>query len=47
MDTIVEGVNLKSLSDAAKGELALLISKGRVIVLGDQLDFLEAGPGCQ
>lgn len=45
MGTIVEGINLKGLSSAAKDEMALLITKRKVVVLRDhQSDFLEAGP---
>ncbi|KAK4693624.1 sulfonate dioxygenase, partial [Lecanoromycetidae sp. Uapishka_2] len=47
LGTIVEGINLKGLSDAAKDELALLITKRKVVVLRDQSDFLAAGPKYQ
>lgn len=47
MGTIVTGVNLENLSTEAKDELALLISKRKIVVLRDQLEFLQAGPGHQ
>ena len=47
MGTIVTGVNLHGLSDPAKDELALLIVKRKIVVLRDQLEFLQAGPGYQ
>lgn len=47
MGTIVTGVDLKNLSDAAKNEVALLVTQRKVVVFRDQLDFLEAGPAAQ
>jgi sulfonate dioxygenase len=47
MGTIVTGVNLKGLSDAAKDEIALLVTKRKIVVFREQLDFLQAGPGHQ
>ena len=47
MGTIISGVNLRTLSDSARDELALLISKRKIVVFRDQIDFLEAGPADQ
>jgi sulfonate dioxygenase len=47
MGTILRGVNLKTLSNEAKDELALLICERKFVVLRDQLDFLQAGPQFQ
>lgn len=47
MGTILSGVKLSELSDAAKDELALLIAERKVLVLKEQRDFLQAGPQVQ
>jgi sulfonate dioxygenase len=47
MGTILSGVKLQELSDAARDELALLISERKVVVFRDQLEFLNAGPQFQ
>jgi sulfonate dioxygenase len=44
MGTILRGVEISGLSDAAKDELALLVSQRKVVVLPDQECFLKAGP---
>ncbi|KAJ5216573.1 uncharacterized protein N7498_002980 [Penicillium cinerascens] len=41
--SVVEGVQLSTLSDAAKDELALLISERKVVAFPDQ-DLIDAGP---
>ncbi|EED14348.1 alpha-ketoglutarate-dependent taurine dioxygenase [Talaromyces stipitatus ATCC 10500] len=41
--SIVEGVQLNKLSDAAKDELALLIAERKVVAFPDQ-DLIDAGP---
>jgi sulfonate dioxygenase len=46
LGTIVEGVQLGTLSDAAKDELALLIAERKVVVFPDQ-DLIDAGPESQ
>ena len=47
MGTILIGVNLGNLNDAARDELALLIVERKIIVLRDQRDFLQSGPQFQ
>ena len=47
MGTILTGVKLQKLSDAARDQLALLISERKVVVLRDQSEFLHAGPQYQ
>ncbi|KAL9615077.1 MAG: hypothetical protein Q9167_000500 [Letrouitia subvulpina] len=47
MGTIISGLNLRNLSDSAKDELAMLISKRKIVVFRDQLEFLSAGPAYQ
>ena len=47
MGTILTGVKLEKLSDAAKDELALLISERKIVVLRDQRPFLQTGPQFQ
>ena len=47
MGTIITGLDLKGLSDATKDELALLIAQRKVVVLRDQLAFLQTGPDHQ
>jgi sulfonate dioxygenase len=47
MGTILSGVKLKDLSDAAKDELALLMAERKIVVLRDQTEFLKAGPKFQ
>lgn len=46
MGTILYGVQLNQLSDAAKDELALLISERKVVTFPDQ-DMIDAGPAKQ
>jgi sulfonate dioxygenase len=46
MGSIVDGVQLTTLSDAAKDELALLICERKVLAFPDQ-DFIDAGPQFQ
>lgn len=46
LGSIVRGVQLTDLSDAAKDELAYLISKRKVLVFPDQ-DLIDAGPARQ
>ncbi|QKX60264.1 uncharacterized protein TRUGW13939_07407 [Talaromyces rugulosus] len=43
MGSIVEGVQLNNLSDAAKDELALLIAERKVVAFPEQ-DLIDAGP---
>ena len=47
MGTIISGISLSEVDDAAKNELAFLISHRKVVVFRDQLDFLNKGPGFQ
>ncbi|CAG8973900.1 hypothetical protein HYALB_00003678 [Hymenoscyphus albidus] len=47
MGTILTGVKLETLCQAAKDELALLISLRKVVVCREQSDFLHAGPAFQ
>lgn len=44
--SVVEGVQLSQLSDAAKDELALLVSERKVVAFPDQ-DLIDAGPEAQ
>lgn len=44
--SVVEGIQLNSLSDAAKDELALLISERKVLAFPDQ-DLIDDGPDAQ
>ncbi|KAJ9197294.1 hypothetical protein DTO166G4_6306 [Paecilomyces variotii] len=44
--SVVEGVQLNQLSDAAKDELALLVSERKVVVFPDQ-DLIDEGPASQ
>ncbi|PWY90699.1 alpha-ketoglutarate-dependent taurine dioxygenase [Aspergillus heteromorphus CBS 117.55] len=46
MGSIVEGVQLNQLSDAAKDELALLIAERKVVAFPDQ-DLIDDGPAAQ
>jgi sulfonate dioxygenase len=46
LGSIVEGVQLSSLSDAAKDELALLVSERKVVAFPNQ-DLIDAGPAKQ
>lgn len=43
MGSVVEGVQLSQLSDAAKDELALLVAERKVLAFPDQ-DLIDAGP---
>lgn len=43
MGTVVEGVQLSQLSDAAKDELALLVAERKVVAFPEQ-DLIDAGP---
>ena len=47
MGTILTGIRLEELGNDAKDELALLISERKIVVLRDQQEFLETGPGFQ
>ena len=47
MGTILTGLNLKELTDAARDELALLISERKIVVLRNQEEFLHSGPQYQ
>jgi sulfonate dioxygenase len=47
MGTVLTGVKLETLSQAAKDELALLICERKFVVLRDQSSFLHAGPQFQ
>ena len=47
MGTIVTGLNLEETNEAVKDEIALLISRRKVVVFRGQLDFLKQGPGFQ
>ena len=44
MGTILTGVKLQELSNAAKDELALLIVERKIVALREQSEFLHAGP---
>lgn len=46
LGSIVEGVQLSQLSDAAKDELALLVAERKVVAFPDQ-DLIDAGPARQ
>ncbi|KAJ5864187.1 Taurine catabolism dioxygenase TauD/TfdA [Penicillium soppii] len=46
LGTIVENVQLSTLTDAAKDELALLIAERKVVAFPDQ-DLIDAGPDAQ
>lgn len=46
MGSIVTGIQLNKLSNAAKDELALLISERKVLAFPDQ-DLIDAGPAAQ
>ncbi|THC90496.1 hypothetical protein EYZ11_010042 [Aspergillus tanneri] len=46
MGTVVEGVQLNQLTDAAKDELALLVSERKVVAFPDQ-DLIDDGPAAQ
>ena len=46
MGSELSGVQLSSMSDAAKDELALLVSERKCVVLRDQ-DFADWGPASQ
>ncbi|KAF8871003.1 alpha-ketoglutarate-dependent taurine dioxygenase [Mucidula mucida] len=46
MGTVLRGVQLTSLTDAAKDELALLVSERKIVAFPDQ-DFIDAGPEYQ
>ncbi|KAF4167023.1 hypothetical protein CNMCM6936_005809 [Aspergillus lentulus] len=46
LGTILEGVKLKKLSDAAMDELAHLVSQRKVVSLPDR-DLIDDGPGAQ
>jgi len=47
MGTILTGVKLETLSREAKDELALLICERKVVMLREQLEFLNSGPQFQ
>ncbi|EEB96014.1 hypothetical protein MPER_04925, partial [Moniliophthora perniciosa FA553] len=47
MGTFIEGVDLGSLSDAAKDELALLVSQRKIVAFPAQDGFLDLGPAAQ
>ena len=47
MGTILTGVKLEELNNAARDELALLISNRKIVVFRDQKSFLQKGPGFQ
>ena len=47
MGSILTGVKLEELSNAAKDELALLMVERKIVVLRDQREFLKAGPKFQ
>jgi sulfonate dioxygenase len=47
MGTILSGINLETLSDEARDELAPLFCERKVVVLRDQLRFLKSGPEFQ
>ena len=47
MGTVLAGVKIENLSQAAKDELALLIVERKIVVLRDQAEFLHAGPQFQ
>ncbi|KAL1997618.1 hypothetical protein VTN02DRAFT_1297 [Thermoascus thermophilus] len=46
LGSVVEGVQLSQLSDAAKDELALLVCERKVVAFPDQ-DLIDLGPGRQ
>lgn len=47
MGTILENIDLSTLSDAAKSDLALLISTRKIVVLPSQRPFFHLSPGEQ
>ncbi|KAK7018652.1 hypothetical protein VNI00_018338 [Paramarasmius palmivorus] len=47
MGTFIEGIDLASLSDAAKDELALLVSQRKIVAFPAQDAFLDLGPAAQ
>ncbi|KAJ3737749.1 TauD-domain-containing protein [Lentinula guzmanii] len=47
MGTIVEGLDLSALNNAAKDELALLVSERKVVAFRAQGNFLDMGPTAQ
>ncbi|KZW01553.1 TauD-domain-containing protein [Exidia glandulosa HHB12029] len=47
MGTMVEGIDLSTLSDTAKDELALLVSERKVVAFPAQDNFLALGPAAQ
>ncbi|KAF5349359.1 hypothetical protein D9758_011784 [Tetrapyrgos nigripes] len=47
MGTILQGVDLSTLTDSGKDELALLVSQRKIVVLPTQDTFIELGPGPQ
>lgn len=46
LGSVVEGVQLSQLSDAAKDELALLVAERKVVAFPEQ-DLIDAGPAAQ
>ncbi|OJJ42693.1 hypothetical protein ASPZODRAFT_137081 [Penicilliopsis zonata CBS 506.65] len=46
LGSVVNGVQLSQLSDAAKDELALLVSERKIVAFPDQ-DLIDAGPAAQ
>lgn len=47
MGTVLTGLQMQNLSDAARDELALLIVERKIVVLRDQSEFLHSGPQFQ
>lgn len=47
MGTVLSNIKIEELSNAGRDELALLISKRKIVVFRDQLDFLKSGPQYQ
>ncbi|KAJ3713885.1 alpha-ketoglutarate-dependent taurine dioxygenase [Lentinula raphanica] len=47
MGTVIEGLDLSTLNDGAKDELALLVSERKVVAFPAQGNFLDMGPTAQ
>ncbi|KAE9401398.1 TauD-domain-containing protein [Gymnopus androsaceus JB14] len=47
MGTILEGLDLSTLTDVGKDELALLVSERKIVVIPAQDKFLDQGPAAQ
>ena len=47
MGTLIEGIDLATLDDTAKAELALLVSERKVVAFPAQTNFLDLGPAAQ